>query len=177
MSRTLDDFSDLTAVSTKGNSYGSSGSNLDDFSDVVPGGFNATGSSATGTVDQYGMPSNNPMSQNPTNLIQTPPDNSSNGGFITSLEAYAGNAVGTIKAGATSLMSGVESLSSTILHDADGAIKYAYSGVKTVASDVTGGVTGIGNGLFRNMVIWAVVVGGLIYLISSTNNFKINAKV
>lgn len=175
----MDDLSDLYGSSSSSSSSQSSSfssASLDDFSDVVPGGINKNSSSLDDT-DQYGMPLNNPISSNPTNLVQSSPDNSSNGSFIDSLEGYAGNAVSSVKSGANSLLNGVESLGSSALHGAESAVKGAYGAVKTVAGDVTGGVEGVASGIFNHMILWVVVVGGLIYLIASTNNFKVNASV
>ena len=162
----------------------STGTSLDDFSDVVPGGINANSSS----VDSMGLPASNPVSQNPTNLVTTSPDQTSNGGIIDSLEGYFGNAVDSVENGASSLVSGASSVASSaasgvsnaassVLHGAEAAVTGAYGAVKTVATDVTSGVSSIGSGIFNHFLLYMIVAGGILYLVMSTNNVKVNASV
>lgn len=157
---------------------------VDTLSDVIPGGVNAISSNLT----NFGFPISNPAPSIPSNLVMKNPQTSSNLNFIDSLESYVGNGVKSVERGTQNLVNaagstisttfvGIENFGSELGTDLQLGVKSAYSGVKNVVGDAVGGVTGIGQGIFNNMLIWLIVGGGLLYLIVRTGNIKANVSV
>lgn len=116
-------------------------------------------------VDGMGMPTSDGTTTNPSVDISNP-DQSTSGGFISSLESYAGSAVDSAE-------SAVSGAASSLVTSAENSVATVYGAAKNVGSSVVNSVEGVTSFAVNQVVLLIAVLGVALYFVGKTGALKI----